>query len=177
MRASTPTIVRPLLKWAGGKRQLLPVLAEHFLSVYWRKHRGKGSDLPTFSKDGMYALKSRHWAGNVRELQNVMEHAVVLLDPGQSIGPDDLPEVDESPMGNGHAPVRGMTLAEHLEGEYHTVRERVIADFELQYLCNLIERAGANMSRAAKMAGVDRTTLYRLMEKHGVQRDTVIKTS
>jgi DNA-binding NtrC family response regulator len=112
----------------------------------------------------------------VRELQNVIEHAVVLLDPGQLIGPEDLPEVDDSPLGNGHSPVRNIGLADQLDGEYHTVRDRVIADFELQYLCNLIERAGANMSRAAKMAGVDRTTLYRLMEKHGVQRDTVIKT-
>ena len=36
MRASTPTVVRPLLKWAGGKRQLLPVLAEHYPPTFSR---------------------------------------------------------------------------------------------------------------------------------------------
>jgi transcriptional regulator with PAS, ATPase and Fis domain len=149
----------------------IPVMAEHFMAVYWKKHRDRGSAVPTFTREAMAALCARPWAGNVRELQNVIEHAVVLLDPGQSIQPVDLPQLDGAPA---HG-VTAIRLAEHLEGEYHTVRERIIADFELQYLSTLIERAGANMSRAAKMAGVDRTTLYRLMEKHGLQRDTTIK--
>jgi DNA-binding NtrC family response regulator len=67
--------------------------------------------------------------------------------------------------------------AEATDVEYHAARERVLGEFELIYISRLIDRAGANMSQAAKMAGVDRTTLYRLMEKHGLQRDTVIKTS
>jgi DNA-binding NtrC family response regulator len=53
---------------------------------------------------------------------------------------------------------------------YHLARERVIGDFEREYLGWLIERAGGNMSKAARIAGVDRTTLYRLMERHGLQR-------
>ena len=63
------------------------------------------------------------------------------------------------------------------EAEYHVAREKVLTEFELHYLSSLIERAGTNMSKAAKMAGIDRTTLYRLMEKHGLQRDTVIKSA
>jgi len=53
---------------------------------------------------------------------------------------------------------------------YHAARDRVIAQFERQYLTWLINRAGGNMSKAARIAGVDRTTLYRLMERHGLQR-------
>lgn len=154
----------------------IPVLAEYFLSMYWKRHREKGALVPRFSDEALRDLRNRTWRGNVRELQNVMEHAVVLLDPGATIQGDDIPYSDEADA----AEERGSNGIGHgvaMEGEYHEVRERVLQDFEMQYLSNLINRAGANMSRAAKMAGVDRTTLYRLMEKHGLQRDTVIKTN
>jgi DNA-binding NtrC family response regulator len=107
----------------------------------------------------------------------VMEHAVVLLDPGQEIGPDDLPHLEDAhSTANGFgAPVGAFSLADQLQTEYHIARDRILAEFEMQYLSSLIDRAGSNMSRAAKLAGVDRTTLYRLMDKHGLQRDTVIK--
>ena len=52
--------------------------------------------------------------------------------------------------------------------------DRVLAAFELRYLTLLVQRAGGNMSRAARLAGVDRTTLYRIMEKHGLQRETIM---
>ena len=57
------------------------------------------------------------------------------------------------------------------EESYHAARERVIKQFEKQYLTWLVSRAGGNMSKAARIAGVDRTTLYRLMERHGLQRN------
>ena len=47
----------------------------------------------------------------------------------------------------------------------------VVSDFERDYLTRLVARAGGNMSKAARQANIDRTTLYRLMEKHGLQRD------
>jgi transcriptional regulator with PAS, ATPase and Fis domain len=119
------------------------LLAEQFLMRYWKRHRGAKSAVPKLSRAAIRSLESRPWRGNVRELQNAIEHAVVLLDPSGE--------------------------------KYHVARDKVLADFELRYLNWLVERAGTNMSRAAKLAGVDRTTLYRLMEKHGLQRDTIIK--
>jgi transcriptional regulator with PAS, ATPase and Fis domain len=172
-RLSVVPIHIPPLRERGDD---IPVLAEHFLTVYWKKHRDRGAALPSFTREAVQSLRARPWPGNVRELQNVMEHAVVLLEPGQMIAPDDLPYLED-----GRAPTSGngsnarFELPEHLGGEYHVVRDRLLAEFELQYLRHLIQRAGANMSRAAKLAGVDRTTLYRLMEKHGLQRDTVIR--
>ena len=151
----------------------IQLLAEHFLSVYWRRHREKGSPVPTFSDAALRELRARPWTGNVRELQNVMEHAVVVLEPGAEIQPNDIPFLDDGIEGGS---LGGWSLGPDIaDVEYHTAREKVLTEFELQYLSSLIDRAGTNMSRAAKMAGIDRTTLYRLMEKHGLQRDTVIK--
>jgi len=65
-----------------------------------------------------------------------------------------------------------LRVAAPLGGNYHDTRDRVIAQFEMQYLTWLLSRAGHNMSRAARIAGVDRSTLYRLMERHGLRRRT-----
>jgi DNA-binding NtrC family response regulator len=157
----------------------IQILAEHFLSVYWARHREKGSPIPTFSSAALRELQTRPWTGNVRELQNVMEHAVVVLDPGREIEPADIPFLDDGPGLGVTAGLRsgwGGT-ADLADAEYHVAREKILTEFELQYLSNLIDRAGTNMSKAAKIAGIDRTTLYRLMEKHGLQRDTVIKSA
>jgi DNA-binding NtrC family response regulator len=146
------------------------ILAEMFLIRYWKRHRGTRAASPKLTKAAIRTLESRPWRGNVRELQNAIEHAVVLIDPGSEIQPEDIPVIDAASPSP--SPVTGFDPA----GEkYHVARDRILAEFEKTYLSWLLDRVGANMSRAAKVAGVDRTTLYRLMEKHGLQRDTVIK--
>lgn len=155
----------------------IPLLAEHFLRVYWAKHRNDDEPLPTFSKAALHALIEREWRGNVRELQNVVEHAVVVLRAGSEIEPGDIPYLDEANgptdlLSHGARWTQGLGLA---EVDYHTARDRVTAEFELQYLREIMSRSGSNMSRAAKVAGIDRTTLYRLFQKHGLHRDSEIK--
>ncbi|NJD10692.1 MAG: sigma-54-dependent Fis family transcriptional regulator [Gemmatimonadetes bacterium] len=152
----------------------IPLLAQHFLSRYWSQHREPGSAVPRFSPQSLEALQARHWPGNVRELQNVIEHSVVLLEPGCEIQPDDLPHLSSSTATPSAQPLEQPTFDGLTDESYHGVREKVLQQFEQGYLKWLIGRAGGNMSRAARIAGVDRTTLYRLMEKHGLQRDTVI---
>ena len=155
-------------------------LAQHFLALYWARHRSGRSKSPTLTPQAVRALQSWEWPGNVRELQNVMEHAVVLLDSGSDVEPSDIPFVAEDGMSPGEPrPVFDLDSfsGEIKEEKYHSARDRVLAEFERSYLSWLVNRAEANMSRAARIAGVDRTTLYRLMEKHGLQRDTVIKES
>ncbi len=151
----------------------ITMLANTFLQTYWKRHRGAGVALPRFSDSAMRALAGHSWPGNVRELQNAIEHAVVLLEPGQEIQPGDIP------MGRSEttaAPEKGAAqfwTDDILEQSYHAARERVIASFERRYLTWLVNRAAGNMSKAARLAGVDRTTLYRLMERHGLQRETI----
>jgi DNA-binding NtrC family response regulator len=156
----------------------IPLLAEHFVALYWKRHRERGAPLPFFSQAALRELQQREWRGNVRELQNVIEHAVVLLDPGAEIQPGDIPEGQSPPINTSAMPWKEEWRPDvtFRDDGYHAERERVLAQFELGYLSWLVERAGANMSKAAKMARVDRTTLYRLMERHRLHRDTVITT-
>jgi DNA-binding NtrC family response regulator len=158
----------------------IPVLAQHFLARYWPQHRIGNGPIPTFSSEAIAALQARPWPGNVRELQNVIEHAVVLLEPGAVIRAADLPEMGRPTAGARDNGGRGATAALALDdfddATYHGVREKILARFELGYLNWLVDRARGNMSKAARIAGVDRTTLYRLMDKHGLHRDTIIST-
>jgi DNA-binding NtrC family response regulator len=146
----------------------IPLLAEYFLSTYWVRHRSKGAPFPKLTEPALRALCGYAWRGNVRELQNVIEHVAVVVEPGAAIQPDDLNLVGDpaSPVGANPASL----ISTLLEESYHVARDRVIAQFERQYLTWLVNRAAGNMSKAARVAGVDRTTLYRMMERHGLQR-------
>jgi len=143
----------------------IPVLAEFFLTRSWERHRG--GDQPTFAPETIPFLQSRPWRGNVRELQNVIEHVAVITDPGQVITPDDVPLYDEAtgPGGDGGLP------AGIMQEPFHQAKDHLISHFETTYLTQLTARAGGNMSKAARLAGIDRTTLYRLMDKHGFRRE------
>jgi DNA-binding NtrC family response regulator len=152
------------------------LLGSHFLRTYWRQHRGGETRPPTLTDEALHALQAQPWPGNVRQLQNAIEHAVVLLDPGQSVRASDIPLdglSERHPAQRATAP-ESAEESDLLAESYHTGRDRVIAQFERRYLTELVRAAEGNMSKAARLAGVDRTTLYRLMERHGMQRDAVV---
>ena len=155
------------------RREDVPILARHFLTTYWQRDRD-WEPMPSFSDDAIHALQSRPWLGNVRELQNVMEHAVVLLEPDSVIRPEDIPLMDDAFTQTGGGETFSLPQTFH-EDEYHQAREKVLTDFEKGYIVWLVNRAGGNMSRAARIAGVDRTTLYRLIEKHGMERESILR--
>ncbi len=143
----------------------IPLLANHFLGMFWHRHRQMPDRAPRLTEESIEFLRTRPWRGNVRELQNVIEHVAVLAEPDQPIGPGDIPIYDDAESSPERLP------AAQLDGPFHDVKERVIAQFERDYLTRLVARASGNMSKAARQANIDRTTLYRLMEKHGLQRD------
>ncbi|HEV2750096.1 MAG TPA: sigma-54 dependent transcriptional regulator [Gemmatimonadales bacterium] len=144
----------------------IPLLAEHFLAYYWSRHRD--GPQPKLSKAAIWALRAHSWPGNVRELQNVIEHAVVLLEPGADVQPEHIPFISD----HGTDPELG-ALAEDVDPNesYYEARDRLLAKFDRRYLTRVVLRAGGNLSKAARMAKVDRTTFYRLMERHGLQRN------
>jgi len=155
------------------RQEDIPVLANSFLDEFWGKHRDSEEGQPRFSEAAMATLQRWEWKGNVRELRNAVEHLVVLANPGSEILPDEIPFIHEDMEGTGGG--SGLALDRSvLEADYHTARDLVLAQFEKEYLDHIVRRANGNISDAARMAGVDRTTLYRMMERHGTSRDELL---
>jgi DNA-binding NtrC family response regulator len=109
----------------------------------------------------------------VRELQNTIERATVLLKPGSEVQPEDVLLEDEGSVAGPGDSLGGMPMLTSDES-YRSARERLLAHFEKGYFAWLVTRSGGNMSKAARIAGVDRTTLYRLMDRHNLHRDLVL---
>ncbi len=151
----------------------IPLLAEHFLSTYWQRHRGTRRPPPDLTPAALEDLQGRPWKGNVRELQNVIEHAIVLAEDRSEIDAADLPMVGPEPPG--HFPLRGSYVGDGVSlAAYHETRDRVITRFEREYLTCVLQQTDGNVSEAARVAGVNRATLYRMLERHGLRKGDVV---
>ena len=126
----------------------LAMLAQHFFRTYATE---KAPHLKGFGSDALRAIREHDWPGNVRELINRTRRAMVLSE-GRLIGPHDL--------GLGLAPRQAVAPGAGLDAS-RTDAERAAIGASL-------ERAGRNITRAARDLGVSRMTLYRLLAKHGI---------
>ena len=149
-RINTVHIVLPPLR--ERKEDIVP-LAERFIGQFAEKYHRPVAGLDDSAK---LALENARWSGNIRELQNVMEKAVILSEPSATLSEaknltaKDL-EIDFSTQpgsGLNGAGIRG-------EAEESLVREAV-------------ERCNGNISAAAKMLGISRPTMYAKMKKYGL---------
>jgi DNA-binding NtrC family response regulator len=137
------------------RREDIELLANHFVNEYAEKNK---KDIQGISQEAMDILKKYHWPGNIRELQNVIERATSLTDM-HYITPLDLP--DE-------------ILQDSEPGEYardlpfKSAKRKWLESFEKKYFSDILKDANGNISRAAKKAGIDRKTIYRIMKKHGL---------
>jgi DNA-binding NtrC family response regulator len=156
-RLNVITIQLPPLR---DRPEDVPLLAQHFLKMYADK---MGKQVSGISAAAMEALTCNRWVGNVRELENVIERAVVLTS-NQLIDVDDLPPgFREAPKGAGEVEV--FSLA-HLP--YAQAKRLAMRAFERRYLSALLERSGNNVSSAARAAGVDRSNFRRLLKQYDV---------
>jgi DNA-binding NtrC family response regulator len=138
----------------------VPLLAHHFLKVYTGKADKKVTGI---SPRAMEALTCNRWTGNVRELENVIERAVVLT-------ANDAIDVEDLPPGFQAAPqadsaVEVFSLA-HLP--YAQAKRLAMRAFERRYLSALLEKNNHNVSSAARAAGVDRSNFRRLLKQYEV---------
>ena len=147
----------------------IELLANSFLVHYWRKYRGVDVPVPRLGNEALEALRVHPWPGNVRELQNAIEHAVVLLEPAAEIRAEDIPFLTiPAPASDRRL---GLELTGTGDASYYDARDLLLSKFDRQFLTRAIAHAGGNLSKAARRAGIDRTTFYRLMERHGLERD------
>ncbi len=152
----------------------IPLLAKHFLDEYWPRHRGSRNPPPDLSDGAVLQLQQRAWKGNVRELQNVIEHAIVLAEGRDVIEASDLPVAGQAHFA--HLDARTFSPEPGAPtGPYHETRERVMTRFEMDYLAQVLQETDGNVSEAARVAGVNRATLYRLLERHGLTKGDVLE--
>ena len=149
-----PIVVPPLRE----HREDIPLLVEHFLAMYGRELK---KDITAVSPEAL-ALMMRHpWTGNVRELQNCIERAVILCE-GRTVQPEHLglsalaPAVDESPL------VRG-SLLEASSAAVRAVESRMIE--------RVLRETGGNKSKAAEILQVSYKTLLTKIKDYGLERD------
>ncbi|GMU01983.1 sigma-54 dependent transcriptional regulator [Corallococcus caeni] len=138
----------------------VPVLAHHFLRIYTQK---AGKQVTGFTPHAMEALMAHRWEGNVRELENIIERALVLTQ-NQVLDVEDLPPGFED-VSHISSPAEVVSLA-HLE--YAQAKRLTLRAFERRYLATLMEKYGHNITNAARAAGLDRSNFRRLLKQYEV---------
>lgn len=139
-RIDVMTINLPLLKDRAGD---IPLLVHHFLGPDWE-----------IDADALRALERYYWPGNVRQVINVIDRAKILAEE-QRVGMWDLPADVADARGAAPAPTAG-AVGDDLAG------------IEKAQVLEVLRRERGNKARAARVLGVSRRSLYRLLEKHSI---------
>jgi transcriptional regulator with GAF, ATPase, and Fis domain len=143
-RLNVITVPLPPLR---ERREDIPLLASHFAALFSRK---LGRRLVGFSPEARACLLRYGWPGNIRELSNAIERAVVLGE-GELIHPEDLPEtvLEAVPSVEPGAPI----------GKYHDT----VSAFKQRLIREAVEQSGGNITRAAELLDLNPTYLHRLI--------------
>jgi DNA-binding NtrC family response regulator len=137
------------------RREDIPLLAHHFLL----QHRGKvGKQVEGFSREAMDKLCAYDFPGNVRELENKVHYALVMV-RGAYIQPADIP------LGPSAAPPAAQI---DLARPFRDLKRDVVEGFERAYVHELLRANHGNLAAAARQAGMDRKNLWSLAKKYDV---------
>jgi len=142
-------VVRLVLPPLRERKEDIPLLIQHFVA---HMNRLKGKDITGLSQDAMSAFMEHDWPGNIRELENAIEHAFILC-PGGFIERRHLPEQFRNSLKLPETLPMGSTLAE--------IEARVIYES--------LERNHWKRQATAKELGIDKTTLWRKMKQLGLE--------
>jgi DNA-binding NtrC family response regulator len=140
------------------RRSDISLLAQSFLNEL---REDTNRTVVGFTDEALAALESYPWPGNIRELQNVVERAV-LLGKGEQIVPADLPREMAS----------GATVFRAARGNRRTLKE-ALEEPERQIILEVLEAHDWNRNATADSLGVNRTTLYKKMKRLGLEDQEV----
>jgi Nif-specific regulatory protein len=153
-------VVEVRLPAVRERRSDLPLLLRHFLAKL-AAGRGDGK-LKRLSPDAEALLLAYDYPGNIRELQNILQRAVLLAE-GPVVEPRHLPE-----------PLRELRPLLPREDEpeasgFREAKQRVVERFERDYVARCLTEARGNITQAAKAAGIDYKNFYTKMQQYGIE--------
>ena len=151
-----PISVPPL----RDRKSDIPLLAYHFLKRYSVDF---GRPVKSISRDAMAAMSQYTWPGNVRQLENVIQAAIIASE-GEELTYRDLPEFRE-PQELPLVIPKTNTELKRLKKE---LRLKTVENVEKDFLVQALQRNDWNVTRAAKDVGMQRTNFQGLMRKHGI---------
>lgn len=152
-----PIIVPPLRE---RKSDILPI-AYHFLRQF---NHVLGKNIQGFDQNAVNKLACYHWPGNVRQLRNLIERTAIISESEQ-ITASDLPFLDESEELIEHVP----STNEELKQMKKEIRQKAVLNIEKKFVLNALAQSDWNITRAAKMVGLQRTNFQNIMKKCGVK--------
>ncbi|MFQ5627665.1 MAG: helix-turn-helix domain-containing protein, partial [bacterium] len=134
------------------RRQDIPLLANHFLKKFRLKFQKSVSSV---SSEAMDALIAYHWPGNIRELENAIEHATALA-IGKSLSPYDLPA--------------SIAKREKQNGRIHNFGKMTLRELEKSYILETLEEFDWDYEFVCKQLGIGRTTLWRKLKEYKINK-------
>jgi DNA-binding NtrC family response regulator len=149
-----PVEVPPLRQ----RREDVPLLVQHFLD---KVQEETGRTLKGFSDDAFATLAAYHWPGNVRELENLVERLTVMREGYQV-------EVSDLPSSLRKAPEMSAAPQIRLPAEGITFQD-LVGDYERDLILQALERTHWNKNRAAKLLGMNRTTLIEKIKRRQIE--------
>ncbi|RMD59347.1 sigma-54-dependent Fis family transcriptional regulator, partial [Candidatus Parcubacteria bacterium] len=138
------------------RREDIPLLADHFLRKF--SAECKRAEPPKLSSGAIRKLCDYDWPGNIRELESAIYRALVMTN-GSEIGPANLPLGAEE---NTHL------YATSDAKSFREAKREVVTRFEISYVTKLLEACRGNVPEAARRAGQDRKSFWRIMTRHGI---------
>ena len=129
------------------RREDIPPLVYHFIRQF---NADAGYAVEGVRQDALDLLVDHPWPGNVRQLENVVERAVILRKAGL-VQPSDLPP--------------------EMSDAAATDSSRSLDELERQHILQLLEECGGNRSRVARILGISRRTVYRKLRQYGIDAD------